>query len=385
MIEGARNGFGRRGVPASAGLTFPAWAFVAWPVLAVLAWGAAPAGAQLYRNSIVSTDFDFITETDPSAFDTLEFVAVQDREMPDKRPNTPEEKERKKAYVFLARFSDNTRVVLMIDAAFGSEEAARAEAMRYVHPLGKLPTALRHGIKRGVVVHEGGADTTAFSDRGLIIMYSGNATKRIGTHDFEETTFHESVHASWDWKHARSEAWEAAQAKDGAFVTAYGAKEPKIEDLAESALFAYTVLHHPERLPAEDVKRIKETIPNRIAYIAELVPPGRPIFTMVEKSDRPVIGDAADWCKADIRLAGVLADILSNALRIDFATESAVLRREYEDGEELFRAVVTEKKIEPEVLKASIRRHLHVNCTHGAMDDSEMLQEIAVWKAPAKE
>ncbi len=341
-----------------------------------------PAGAQLYRNSVASNDIDFITEANPSAFDTLEFVAVQKREMPDKRPETPEETERKDAYVFLARFTDNTRVVIMIDAAFGSEDAARAEAMRYVHPLGKLPTSLRHGLKRGLAVHHGGGRTTAFSDTGLIIIYSDIATTRIANHDLEETIFHESVHASWDRKHARSEAWIAAQEKDGGFVTGYAREEPKIEDLAETALFAYTILHHPDRLPAGDVERIRKAIPNRIAYIARLVPPGQPIFTMVERSDRPVISDAADWCKADIRLAGVLADVLSNALRIDYQTESNVLRREYDDGEELFRAVVAEKKIEPEVLKASIRRHLHVNCTHERIDDSEMLEEINAWKAP---
>jgi hypothetical protein len=349
--------------------------------VASLAW-VVPADAQLYRNSVVATDFDFITESDPSVFEKLEYVGKQEREMADKRPNTPDDK--KQAYVFQALFSDNTRVVVLIDAAFESLEAARTEAMRYVHPLGKLPTSLRGGIRRALVVHKGGEDTTAFSDPGLISVYSDNATKRIGTHDLEETIFHESVHASWDRKHARSEEWKAAQAKDGAFVTEYAAKKPKNEDLAESALFAYTLLHHPERIPADDAKRIRELIPNRIAYIAQLLPPDKPIFVTVKQSDQPV-GDGSEWCTADISLSGVLADILSNALRIDFKTESDVLRKNYDDSESLFQAVVTELKIEPEKLKQSIRRHLHVNCKHGPTDDSEELEELAKWKAPRNE
>lgn len=233
----------------------------------------------------------------------------------------------KKAFVFDAHFRDQTRVVIVIDVAFGTPEAARTEAMRYMHPLGKLPTPLRKGIDNSLVVHMGGENTTAFSDHGLIIVYSDNATKRIGTHDLEETIFHESVHASWDGEHARSPEWAAAQARDGVFITKYGERKPQNEDLAESALFAYTLLHHPERIPAEEGTRIREMIPNRIAYIAKLLPPGESIFVDVEalaakpegqaqpKPDAPA---AAGDCPGNIALRGILADVLSNALRIDF-------------------------------------------------------------------
>ena len=43
--------------------------------------------------------------------------------------------------------------------------------------------------------------------------------------------------------------WLAAQETDGRFVTRYAERKPKGEDLAESALFAYTILHHPDRIP----------------------------------------------------------------------------------------------------------------------------------------
>jgi hypothetical protein len=375
-----------------------------------ISWGAAAASAALgllglgaaanaeppYKSSVVGTDFDFITDADPSLFDKLEYVGEQRREMADKRPDTPEL--RKQAFVFEAHFSDRTRVFIVIDAAFASPDAARAEALRYVHPLGKLPTLLRKGLDNSLVVHKGGEDTTAFSDQGLIIVYSDNATKRIGTHDLEETIFHESIHASLDGAHAHSKEWTAAQTKDGAFITRYAEKNPEGEDLAESALFAYTLLHHPERIPAEDAKRIRELIPSRIAYIAKLIPPGQPIFTVErpvqspephQPQNDPPKADApkSTKCLGDISKRGQLSDVLSNAVRSDFGVDSRanisdLLADERLTSEGLFQAVVARLKTDPEKIKGSIRRHQHTNCTHAPVDNARTDQVLAEWKAP---
>jgi len=236
--------------------------------------------AQHYPNSIASTDFDFIHSDDPSAFASLKFVGKKQFEMPDKRNDDRDLFQ--PAFVFQASFTDGTKVNLALDAAFKTEESAKKEAMRYTQPLGKLPTALRQGVRR-VVVHQGGRDTTAFSDVGLIVVYSENASKRIENHDLEETIFHESVHAAWDKKHAKSKAWRRAQAQDGAFVTTYAKEKPEREDLAESALFAYTLVHHPVRIPAAAAEKIKATIPARLGFVAELIPPDKPIFFSVEE------------------------------------------------------------------------------------------------------
>jgi hypothetical protein len=359
----------------------------------------ATAHAQIYKSSVVGTEYDFITEADPSAFERLEYVGLELREMADKRPETPELW--KRGYVFHAFFRDRTRVVIVIDAAFGSPEAANAEAMRYVHPLGKLPTLMRSGLRQSLVVHQGGENFTAFSDEGLIIVYADNASKRIATHDLEETIFHESVHASLDRQHRESAGWREAQKKDAAFITNYAQRLPDREDLAESALFAYTLLHHPERIPAESAAKIRAAIPNRIAYIAKILPPGEPIFRMVEAPEpiepgeriaNPDERDAAPdeprasdgRCLGDVRLRGILADVLSNALRIDFeisveAGELLSLHRSDTRGEPLFQAVVAKYKVDPEKLKASILRHRHVNCEHGAVDDTAWKHEVARW------
>ncbi|MDZ4405859.1 hypothetical protein, partial [Prosthecobacter sp.] len=153
-----------------------------------------------YRSSVVGTDFDYIIESDPNTFDRLEDKGQGSAEMPDKSSRLAPL--RQEAFLFVAHFNDGTRVNLAIDADFQTQDSAREEALRYTPRLGKLPTALRRGVER-VVVHHGGEDVTAFSDVGLIVVYSDNATKRIGTHDLEETVFHESVHAAWDKTHAK--------------------------------------------------------------------------------------------------------------------------------------------------------------------------------------
>ena len=233
----------------------------------------------LYPSSVVGTDFDFITEADPDTFVRLEDKGQGPAEMPDKSDRAAPLVQQ--AFLFVAHFSDGTRVNLAIDADFKTQDSARREALRYTPRLGKLPTALRRGVDR-VVVHQGGANVTAFSDVGLIVLYSDNATKRIGTHDLEETVFHESVHAAWDKAHATSDQWKDAQKKDGRFVTDYARKNPKGEDLAESALFAYALIHHPGRIPKEEAAKINRAIPNRIAFVEKLLPKDKPLHFAVE-------------------------------------------------------------------------------------------------------
>ena len=226
---------------------------------------------------MVGTDWDFILESDPSTFLCLEFKGQGPREMPDK---TSSKALVQQAFIFVSYFRDGTRIDLAVDTDFETEAAARAEAMRYVTRLGKLPTSLRRGVER-VVIHQGGEDETAFSDAGLIVLYSANATRRIATHDLEETLFHESVHAAWDSSLAQSSEWLEAQRQDGTFITHYAETHPEGEDLAESALFAYTLLHHPDRIPKAEAARINTAIPARIAFVEAQLPPDEPIFHQV--------------------------------------------------------------------------------------------------------
>lgn len=253
-------------------------------LLALMAWIKTGTSinslqAQDFKNSIVSTEFDFITADDASTFEHLHFVGRSKEEMPGKE-DAPLMQD---AFVFTANFNDKTKVTLYIGADFAGQAAAQKEAMRFVEPLGKLPTALRRGVDR-LVVHRGGKNLTAFSDVGLIVMYSDNATVRIANHDLEETIFHESVHAAWDQKYARSDAWKRAQFQDGNFATIYARSKPELEDLAETALFAYTILHHPDRLPTDVRKKLVNTVGNRIAFIETLIPRSKPVHYPIDSN-----------------------------------------------------------------------------------------------------
>ncbi len=224
----------------------------------------------LYSASVTGTDFDIITTTDPTEFCRLEYTGRSQQEMPDK---TNDGELFAEAITFNAHFSHGSPIAFALDIDFDTTAAAEAEAQRYATRLGKLPFVLRRGVNR-LVVHKGLPDTTAFSDVGLIVVYSANADRRIQTNDLEETLFHESVHATWDSAHATSSSWLNAQREDFAFVTNYAKGLPELEDLAESALFAFALTAHPERLPVGDAQAINRAIPARIAIVGSLLSEG---------------------------------------------------------------------------------------------------------------
>lgn len=273
------------------------FAFLASPVL----------DAQDYSTSIVDTDFDIITEQDPSCFVGLAYQGMQKAEMPDKTSDADLFQD---AYIFETRYSDENTIQIAIDSRFESEEMAEQESLRYATRLGQLPHALRSGVRR-VVVHKGRENTTAFSDVGLIVLYSANATKRIETKDLEETLFHEAVHAAWDHKYAKSADWKRAQASDGTFATLYAKKKPELEDLAESALFAFAVIHHVDRIPAEDAQRIRRAIPARIQFIERLLPISKTMASVRPPAGRlAIVADGNSPDPDDIGATAVIFGLL---------------------------------------------------------------------------
>lgn len=308
--------------------------------------------AQDYSTSIVGTDFDLITDADPSCFEALTFARFEKRaEMPDKTRDGLFQP----AYVFLARYSDGSKLNVFVDAGFESEDAAFQEAMRYVERFGKLPTALRGGVER-LVVHKSEEATTAFSDRGLIVVYSANATKRIADNDLEETLFHESVHAAWDNKHAKSEGWKRSQFADGGFVTMYAKQKPQLEDLAESALFAFAVIHHPDRLPEEDLTNIKRVIPNRILFIESLIPAQKPLFYEA---------NSIGFCDVDLSRTGFAKDIIANTLGRHYRLKDSEIADCMENlGEELIVATARKLKLDEKEFREKVEAMKHVNCDH---------------------
>ena len=342
-------------------------------LVALAALGPAQGQEALYPSSVVGTDFDVITDEDPDVFEALDFQGQQLAEMPDK---TREAELRRPAFVFEARYTDGARIQIAVGVEIGSEDAAREEASRYTSRLGRLPSRLRHGVER-LVVHAGEEDATAFSDVGLIVVYAPNATQRIATHDLEETLFHESVHAVLDPEFATGEAWREAQARDGRFATRYGERNPVREDLAESALFAFALLHHEDRIPAAERARIRAAIPHRIAFFEGVFPPGEPL--QYDRRETPRETEAQEStgtslstgeCEVDLESVGQLSDVLSNALILGLGQHEpdvfAFLEaEEAADAAGLVDAAAARFGVDRARLWETVLEYRHCNCEHG--------------------
>ena len=234
-----------------------------------------PAQADPLYGSIVDQEYDLVRTSDPTVFHCLEDAGTGVRQFWDKRLDN---EFNHNAYIFIARFRDGTNIEVSVNPEFGSVEAARAEALRYTAPLGRLPTAIRAGWER-LGIHKG--DETMSAGVGKAFAYSDNVTKRLQAKKFEETLFHEGVHVSLGEKHDRARGWRTAQRADGRFLTGYGQDHPDNEDLADTVPFVYAMIHHPGRIPRDDAALIQNAIPNRIAYIERLFPKDRPVFYRV--------------------------------------------------------------------------------------------------------
>ena len=244
--------------------------------LSLVALTSTVTGAPLYPNSVVSNDHEFIAASDDSAFACLTSDGRREAEMPDKRSDRLMARD---TFIFTARYTDGTTVGLWAHPKFKSRKKALKSVEPVAEAVGKLPTFMRATLDH-VVIHRG--DETAFgeSEGHFFVLYSANIRTRIRNHDLEETVFHESVHATLDSEYARSKEWLQAQKADGDFITKYAKRLPKKEDLAESALFAWTMIMHPGRLPARVEARAKAIMPNRLAFFEELFL-ARPAFYSV--------------------------------------------------------------------------------------------------------
>ncbi|WP_417857812.1 hypothetical protein [Xanthomarina gelatinilytica] len=220
----------------------------------------------LFKNSIVSTDIDFITDKDPNAFTYLQYIRQSKQEMPDRRN---EQLMDENTYVFKAFFSDGNEVEIWVHSAFGSINKAKKYAQMLTGPLGKLPKFMRKKLLH-VVIHKG--DETAFSESEghFFVLYSENMKTRISNHDLEETVFHESVHATLDSSYKNNKKWLKAQKDDNVFITKYGESKPNQEDFSETAIFAYTILKYQGRLSSEIEEWVLKNIPNRLSFFRDI-------------------------------------------------------------------------------------------------------------------
>lgn len=222
--------------------------------------------SQLFENSVVSNDIDFIQSDDFTVPSTIVYLGTARREMPDKRNDILFDDN---ALVFLLKFDDETYVNVYGHSDFKNSSEVEKYVTMISAPIGKLPFHMRDALDY-VVIHKG--DATAFAEylAQFMVLYSDNIMTRVLNHDLEETVFHETVHATLDYQRRNSSEWSEAQLADNLFVTSYGARNPESEDFAESALFAHTLIKHPNRLPVKLENWLVNNIPHRLKYFNEL-------------------------------------------------------------------------------------------------------------------
>jgi len=191
----------------------------------------------LFPNSVVSNDIDFILDDDPDEFESLIFVGRSNKEMPGD-PNGGGLFDTN-TFVFESNYVDGGTLEIWCHSSFETEEAARVYANKLCPRLGKLPRFQRNLLNH-VVIHNGDSGAFAEIEGQFFILYSDNMDQRISTNDLEETVFHESVHASYQFMYQNDPSWLNAQTADPTFVTDYAENNVMVEDMADNPIEIFT-------------------------------------------------------------------------------------------------------------------------------------------------
>lgn len=221
----------------------------------------------LFTNSIVSTDLDFIKATDPDAFVSVVYKGQETKEMPGANSGNLIDNN---TFIFEATFTNGKKVQIWAHSTFGNKTNAEGYINKLTPRLGKLPNFMRDKLLH-VVIHKGDGGAFAEDAGRFFVLYSENMDTRIRNNDLEETVFHESIHVALDLKYAESDLWKKAQKDDTIFITNYAESRPTKEDLAETAIFVYTMMKYPERLPSNVVEWVKTNIPNRYKFLEDIL------------------------------------------------------------------------------------------------------------------
>lgn len=220
----------------------------------------------LFPNSVVSNDIDFIRADDPDTYTSLAFIGRAKKEMPSSISNDLFDQN---TFIFEATFTDGETMEIWCHSSFGTQAVAQGYAEKLGPRLGKLPVFQRNMVNH-VVIHSGDAGAFAEIEGQFFVLYADNMDRRISTNDLEETVFHESVHASYQFMFENDPAWLNAQASDRSYITEYGEENSSLEDMAEAALFAYTMMTYPGRLSQEIEDWITVNNTNRLAWFGML-------------------------------------------------------------------------------------------------------------------
>jgi hypothetical protein len=118
--------------------------------LGLLMGQASVLGAPPFSGTIF-IDPDIVTANDPSAYQSIEDKGQGERTMFDRRVNNWITRN---AFLFEARFDDGLKIEVQVNPEFGTSDAGKTEALRYMHAIGQLPTSLHKDVQT-VWLHQG--------------------------------------------------------------------------------------------------------------------------------------------------------------------------------------------------------------------------------------
>lgn len=217
----------------------------------------------LFPNSVASNDLDFILADDPGACWSIAASGSGSTEMYDPRRDTLFVQG---ALHFDVTFPDQQMRINVHPDVTDPQQTANATAAS----ISRLPTQMRNAL-RYVNILDGDGAAWEEGLGGFFTLYDGLIERRLAEHDLDETVFHESAHVALDPLLSSDPDWQSSQTADSNFITQYAADNPDKEDIAESALFAWTMLFHPGRLPANVEADVRGAIPNRLEYLGNML------------------------------------------------------------------------------------------------------------------
>lgn len=223
----------------------------------------------LGNNPLEQYKGDIITQIDKSTFKSSTFAGNERLYMYDRRSGW---QYFDNSYVYEANFTDGTHIQVGINPEFTKKQADDL-VKEYMVELGRLPFALRNGLK-SMWIHEGG-DTWggAGGQYNAIIVHTGmgqnykeREDKDGGDGILAEIMLHEAVHAVFDKGIYSDPEYLEAQQKDVIFYNVYSEQHPTREDAASTFLGWLASRYAPGRISAEIKNTLDTKLAHRFAY-----------------------------------------------------------------------------------------------------------------------
>ncbi len=173
-------------------------------------------------------------------------------------------------FSFTAHFDDNVTIIFLVNKEIDYNRSLEL-SQEYAMHIGRLPAVLRKGT-HFVVVHAEkgtprGGQIVIAPNLGSILIHVDTFKNAIDNGRIEELLIHETTHAAIDAKLNGTSGWLHSQRTDNSFISDYAYRNPTREDLAETMIAYLGQKFFQESLGSSNFNRIREVIPNRIAYL----------------------------------------------------------------------------------------------------------------------